>query len=226
MIKIICTFVLEFLMVYIMAKKDTYIAGQTLHNRVEYDQQGNRIITQQIIYEQREFVEGYTDVRLPKKHRFQNGGFITVFQDALFTILTKGGLGKVELQILLYVLSTAGIDGSIETNLDIISEVLGIKKPNVSKGLKGLVQRNIVIRKDGNRYDRTPLPMELSFNYDQINYNLAYNGKTANFRRKKEEHPAISLPGDQEGEWIDTKTGQSTIELDGYVIQESLPLEI
>lgn len=208
-----------------MAKKDTYIAGQTLHNRVEYDQQGNRIITQQIIYEQREFVEGYTDVRLPKKHRFQNGGFITVFQDALFTILTKGGLGKVELQILLYVLSTAGIDGSIETNLDIISEVLGIKKPNVSKGLKGLVQRNIVIRKDGNRYDRTPLPMELSFNYDQINYNLAYNGKTANFRRKKEEHPAISLPGDQEGEWIDTKTGQSTIELDGYVIQESLPLK-
>lgn len=125
----------------------------------------------------------------------------------------------------MYVLSTAGIDGSIETNLDIISEVLGIKKPNVSKGLKGLVQRNIVIRKDGNRYDRTPLPMELSFNYDQINYNLAYNGKTANFRRKKEEHPAISLPGDQEGEWIDTKTGQSTIELDGYVIQESLPLK-
>lgn len=207
-----------------MAKKDTYIAGQTLHNRVEYDQDGNRIITQKVIYEQREFVEGYTDVRLPKRHKFHNGGFITVFQDALFTILTQGKLGKVELQILLYVLSTAGIDGSIETNLDIMSEVLGVKKPNVSKALKGLVQRNIVIRKDGNRYDRSPLPMELSFNYDQINYNLAYNGKTANYRRKKEEHPAISLPGDQEGEWIDTRTGLSTIEQNGYVVQEQLPL--
>lgn len=210
--------------IWIMAKKDTYIAGQTLHNRVEFDEHGNQIITQRVIYEQREFVEGYTDVRLPKKHKFQNGGFITVFQDALFTILTQGGLGKAELQILLYVLSTAGIDGSIETNLDIISEVLGMKKPNVSKALKGLVQRNIVIRKDGNRYDRTPLPMELSFNYDQINYNLAYNGKTANFKRKKEEHPPLSLPGEQEGEWIDTRTGQSTIEMGGRVVQEALHL--
>ena len=74
-----------------MAKKrDTYIAGQTLQNKVEIDEFGNRTVTQKVIYEQREFVEGYTDVRLPIKHKFQNGGFITVFQEALLLWCSRG----------------------------------------------------------------------------------------------------------------------------------------
>ena len=162
-------------------KKQTYIAGQTIQNRVEIDSEGRQHVTQKVIYEQRELVDGYTDVRLPKRHRYNNGGFITLFQTALLTIVESGNLSKLEMTMLLWLLATAGVDGSVETNLDIISEALGQKKPNVSKALKGLVQRNIVLRKDGNRYDRTPLPMELSLNYDQINYRFAYNGKTSNF---------------------------------------------
>ena len=75
-----------------------------------------------------------------------------------------------------------------------------------SKALKGLVERNIVLRRDRSRYERTPLRMDLTFNYDQLNYNIAYNGKTANFKRKRFEHPALAVPGAQEGEWIDTVT--------------------
>lgn len=207
-------------------KKETYIAGQTLQNRVEIDEHGNRTITQRVIYEQKEFVEGYTDVRLPVKHKFQNGGFITVFQDAMTSIALYGKLSKNELNLLLLLIGTAGIDGSIRTNLDELGEALGLVKSQVSRALKGLVQRNIVLREDGNRYDRQPLSMSLSFNYDQLNYNLAYNGKTVNFKRKRVEHPAISVPGDQDGEWIDTRTGAVTIERNGKVVQQGLPLSI
>lgn len=203
--------------------KETYVAGQTLHNRVEIDEFGNRTMIRSVIYEQREIIDGYVDVRLPKKHKFNNGGFITVFQDAIATIAIYGKLTKNELNLLLFLIGTAGIDGSIRTNLDELGEALGLSKPQTSKALKGLVQRNIVLREDGNRYDRLPLPMSLTFNYDQLNYNLAYNGKTVNFKRKKIEHPAISIPGDQEGEWIDTSTGAVTIEKGGKMIQQELP---
>ena len=206
-------------------KKDTYVAGQTLHERIEVDEFGNQIRTQKVIYEQREFVDGYQDVRLPKKHKYNNGGFITVFQQALLTIVEQGKLSKTEMAMLLWLLGTTGIDGSVRTNLDEMSEILGVAKSLVSKSLKGLVQRNIVIREDGNRYDRQPLPMNLSFNYDQINYNLAYNGKTSTFKRKKTEHPALAIPGNQPGEWIDTQTGEYTVEQGGKLVQVSIPFE-
>ncbi len=192
-------------------KKQTYIAGQTIQNRVEIDSEGRQHVTQKVIYEQRELVDGYTDVRLPKRHRYNNGGFITLFQTALLTIVESGNLSKLEMTMLLWLLATAGVDGSVETNLDIISEALGQKKPNVSKALKGLVQRNIVLRKDGNRYDRTPLPMELSLNYDQINYRFAYNGKTANFSEKKISHPEIELQCG-ECEWVGIDTGEVEVD--------------
>lgn len=190
-----------------MAKKDTYIAGQTIHNRVEYDQNGNQVITSQIIYEQREFVEGYKDVKLPIRHKFGHGGFLTVFQEPLQAIVENGNLSKVEMQLFLWLMATLGVDGSIETNLDTISAALKQKKPNVSKALKGLVERNIVIRKDGRRYERSALPIELSWNYDQLNYGIVYNGKTALFKEKLRSHPAIELPcGDNK--WVNTDTGE------------------
>ena len=105
--------------------KNTYVAGQSLHNTVEVDQFGNKIITNQVIYETREYVDGYVDVRLPKKHKCNNGGFITVFQEALTTIAMCGKLTKNELNLLLLLIGTAGIDGSLRTNLDDLGEALG-----------------------------------------------------------------------------------------------------
>jgi hypothetical protein len=190
-----------------MAKKsETYVAGQTVENKVVIDKDGKPNVIQRVVYEKREVVEGYEDIRLPKKHRYNNGGFITIFQSALQAILQHGKLGKNEMLLLLWVIATAGVDGSVETNLDLLSAELGIKKPNVSSALKGLVQRNIIIRKDGNRYDRSPLPMELTFNYDQINYNLAYNGKTSQFSRHKANHPSLEVK-DIEGGWVPLPAG-------------------
>lgn len=198
------------------------VYSQSVEDESFINENGEEVIRKKIITEEIQKRDGWENVVLPERHKFSNGGFITVFQKGLLTILQYGKLSKIETNLLLYVLATAGIDGSIETNLDVISDMLGAKKPNVSNALKGLVQRNIIIRKDGNRYDRSPLPLTLKFNYDQVNYNLAYNGKTKLFGKKKAEHPALSVPGEEKNEWIDTQTGEVTKELNGC-IQNQLP---
>lgn len=139
-----------------------------------------------------EIIDDYVDVKLPKKHQLNNGGFITIFQKAMLNIAILSNLTKNEYQILLYLIGTAGVDNSVSLDLNIISDALNIKKPNVSSALGSLVSRNIVLRKNGYRYGNNPLPFELSLNYDQINYDLAYNGKVKEFKNVQFKHPQIS----------------------------------
>lgn len=195
-------------------KKDTYIAGQRIENKMVIDENGNPNLIQRVVYEQREVVEGYHDIRLPKKHKYNNGGFITVFQQAMKAIAIYGDLSKSEYQLLVWLLGSAGVDGSVDTSLDAISEDLNMSKSMISRAIKALVLRNIIIRRDGNRYDRQALPMELSLNsYDQINYNLAYNGKASQFGQKHNNHPAIEVKS-EEGGWVPITSGSDYKKLD------------
>ena len=156
-------------------------------------------------------MEGYVDMKLPQKFRFNNGGFITIFQKAMANIALFAKLSKEEYRILLYLIGTCGIDNSICIDLVQLGDNLGMKKPNVSRALKGLVERNIILRKDGYRYGKNPLPMELSLNYDQINYNIAYNGKIKTFKENLGKHPALT---DGNGNNLD-KESVNFIEVDG-----------
>lgn len=179
-----------------MAKK-TYTAKITDYpqQEIEYDRETGEVIkiTEKVTERSLEvpILEDYVDVKLPKKFRFNNGGFITVFQKAMANIALFGNLSKEEYKMLLYLIGTCGTANSVCIDLVQLSEVLGMKKSNVSRGLKGLVQRNIVIRKDGYRYGKTPLPFELHLNFNQINYDLAYNGKIKEFSKTKTEHPKL-----------------------------------
>lgn len=147
-----------------------------------------------------EIVEGYKTIVVKDKHKFNDKGqgFITVFQHTMRMISMHANLTKNELQLLLYLLGTTAIDNSVCIDLDILSKELKMDKGNVSKALKGLVTRNIVFRKDGYRYGSAPLPFELTLNYDQLNYNLGYNGKTKEHAKKSISHPAVlTKPEDQ-----------------------------
>lgn len=153
------------------------------------DEDTGEIFRQYVITEQ---VEGYTDVKLPNKARFNNGNFITVFQQSMYNIAKHADLTKGEMKLLIYLLGTAGMDNSICVDWRILSEELNEKRPNILKHLKGLTDRRIVIRKDGFRGGGVKyLPMELSVNYDQINYDLAYNGKVKEYKKHKPKHPEI-----------------------------------
>lgn len=152
-------------------------------------------VTMRVIEEVRtrtvEVMDNYVDVKLPKKHRFNNGSFITVFQEAMYKVATCGKLSKNEMQLLLYLIGTCGNQNSINTDLNTLSEELNIAKPNISKALAGLCERNIVIRNNGLRYGKSPLPLNLHLAFDQINYNLAYNGKIKQYGEDKGSHPKL-----------------------------------
>lgn len=139
-----------------------------------------------------EIVDDYVDLKLPKRHQLNNGDFITIFQKTMANIALFSKLSRGEYKLLLYLIGTAGIDNSVCVDLNLLAEQLGEKKSNVSNYVRGLVERNIILRKDGYRYGNEPLPFELSLNYDQINYDLAYNGKVKNFKNVQYKHPEIS----------------------------------
>lgn len=143
------------------------------------------------IYHKSEMIEGFQDVKLPKKSFFGNGDFVTIFQAALKEIVLSRTLNKNEMILLIYLIATTGKDNSVCLDLNIISEDLNIAKSNVSTALRTLVERNIIIRKDGYRYRVEPLPMQLSVNYDQFNYDLAYAGKVSQYKKVKHSHPEI-----------------------------------
>lgn len=198
-----------------MGKKQSYTAKLTDYPRQEVvvDKETGEIIKMTEVTRTIEvpILEDYIDVKIPKKFKFNNGGFVTIFQKAMLNIAMFGKLSKGEMQMLLYLIGTCGMGNSICIDLVKLSKDLGTSKGNVSHYLKGLVERNIVIRKDGYRYGKTPLPFELHLNFDQINYDLAYNGKTKEFRKKKTEHPQL-MQADGETPLLQAKQQHSTKE--------------
>ena len=143
------------------------------------------------VYQTQEEIEGFRSAKVPIKSYFNNGDFVTIFQEALKEIITKGELNKNELKLLIYLVATTGKDNQVSIDLNILTSDLKIKKPNVSTALAGLVERNIILRKDGYRYRKQALPMQLSVNYDQFNYDLAYAGKVSQYKKVKDNHPLI-----------------------------------
>lgn len=181
--------------------KNTYTAQYTHYPHYEevVDPETGEVtmrLTEEIERQTRtvEVIDGFVDLKLPKKAKFNNGPFITVFQKAMANIAMFGDFSKEEYKLLFYLMGTCGPKNSICTDLDKLAKELSMKKPNVSRGLKGLVERNIVVRRDGYRYGKTPLPFELHLDFDQINYNLTYNGRTTYFRTDKPNHPQLMQP--------------------------------
>ena len=174
-------------------RKTTY---KTRLVKERVDEETGEIIRQAV---ETEYVPGFVDVKLPKRKHLGNGDFITVFQNTMFRIATEAKLSKNEMQILLYLLGTAGFDNSIYIDLDILSGDLDIKKPNVSTALKGLLKRNIIIKRDGYRGgNQKTKPFELSINYDQLNYGITWKGDYNEHKKVKMNHPEIlSLPKEE-----------------------------
>ena len=174
-------------------RKTTY---KTRLVKERVDEETGEIIRQAV---ETEYVPGFVDVKLPKRKHLGNGDFITVFQNTMFRIATEAKLSKNEMQILFYLLGTAGFDNSIYIDLDILSGDLDIKKPNVSTALKGLLKRNIIIKRDGYRGgNQKTKPIELSINYDQLNYSITWKGDYNEHKKVKMNHPEIlSLPKEE-----------------------------
>jgi DNA-binding transcriptional regulator GbsR (MarR family) len=130
---------------------------------------------------------------LPKKHRFNNGNFITLFQEAMTEIAINGNLTKGELQLLFYLIGQANPFGAVNLTLNDLVEDLKENKGNLVRAIKGLVERKIILKKteNGARIKGKLNYYELSLSYDRLNYNLAWKGKVKDYKNVQEKDPEI-----------------------------------
>lgn len=103
---------------------------------------------------------------IPKRHYFEEN-HISMFQSALLEI-AKGDLSPNEKDVFMYLLAKAGMGNMVLISFKEAAEELGLKKPNFSRAIKGLVDRNIIIKGE-QKIGRTPSL--------RINYGVAWKGK-------------------------------------------------
>jgi DNA-binding MarR family transcriptional regulator len=179
-------------------KQDTY---QTkTQNETEIDQETGEIVARRTtrIIEQ---VDEYRDVKLPKKHKFDNGNFITLFQEAVLKFSMNENLSRTEMRVLFYLIGTAGIGGSINITNAYIAKDLNIKIPHISTSINSLVGKNIIIKKkdfglytSNDKGERTrEKVMNISLNFDRFNYNFAYNGRIKDYKQIQHKDPEILI---------------------------------
>lgn len=140
-----------------------------------------------------EQVDEYIDVKLPKKHRLNNGNFITLFQEGLNDIILNGNLSKGEMKLLLYLIANANAFGAINLTLSDLANDLKEHKSHLVTYIKGLVERKIILKKveNGARIKRKSNYYELSLSYDRLNYNLAWKGKIKNYKEVIYKDPNV-----------------------------------
>jgi len=173
-----------------MAKRSSYKTGLSV---IQVDEETGEMLKQTITTE---VIEGFRDVKLPERHKFKSGPFITLFQNSMKLIAQNGkkNFTKDELVILIFLLGTAGLGNSIVVDYPLLSEELNIQRTHCVTAIKSLILKGIIIKQKEYRADRnTPKEMQLSVNFDQLNYNLAYNGKIKDHSTLKFVHPDLEL---------------------------------
>lgn len=157
-----------------------------------YNEETGEITRQMVITET---IDGFDDVKLPKKHYLNNGNFLIIFQKAMAEISKNGkSFTRNEFHLLFYFLGSAGIGNSIYCDYPTLIEELGIQRTHCVTALNSLVKKGLVIKKStGSRFKNEAALMNVRINFDQLNYNFAYNGKIKDFKKVQYDHPPINL---------------------------------
>lgn len=79
------------------------------------------------------------------KPKYRSGGFFVAMQEG-FVYLAQLGLPQEQMRVLMYLFGNLDFENYIRVSQAEISEKLGMKKPNVSKAIKALVERGIIHR--------------------------------------------------------------------------------
>lgn len=171
-------------------EQKTYKSGS--QNDIIFDENSGEILhtrTTRVI----EQVDEYIDVKLPKKHKYNNGNFITLFQEAMTEIAISGNLSRGELKLLFYLIGSCNAFGSVNLTYNDLVTDLKETKGNLATCIKGLVERKIIMKKveNGAKMKGKVNYYELSLSYDRLNYNLAWKGKVKDYKEVQYKDPTI-----------------------------------
>jgi DNA-binding transcriptional regulator GbsR (MarR family) len=97
------------------------------------------------------------------------------------------------MQLLIYLIANANYQGSVNLTYKELETNLKLFKANISTAVKGLINRNIIIKStsNGNKYKKQPNFYDLSLNIDRLNYNLAWKGKNKDYKQVQGKDPEI-----------------------------------
>lgn len=103
----------------------------------------------------------------PKRHYFQTGHF-TMFQDVLEK-LAKMDLPQRDMQVLMFLMSKMDMENACLINQKAVAEELNMRTSNLSRSIKNLANKKIIIKGEG-KVGRTPTL--------RLNNTLLWKGKT------------------------------------------------
>jgi hypothetical protein len=127
-----------------------------------------------------EMIDGFIDVKLPAKSKFNNGNFITVFQKALTHITVNLALTKGALRLFLYLMSKTEITNEVKLPVHEIAETLKISSGNAYDFLNELKRHNIVI-------------WENKLKTLRLNYEIGYKGKVKDYKHFQHKDTPLLL---------------------------------
>jgi len=138
--------------------------------RRTYADENGRLVIEEIVSDEM--------IQVPKKHKLNNGNFITLFQNAMLNIVFNMNLSKGAYRLLIYLIGKTEINNEIKLTLYSISKEIGEKQPNIVRYFKELESFNIAIRNKERKTIR-------------LNYDLAYKGKIKEYNKLKFSDPEM-----------------------------------
>lgn len=111
----------------------------------------------------------YVNVLVPKKQKWTRGEYVMGLQNS-FLEIAKYGLGGEELNVLLLLIAKTDFENYVNITQEELAKELGIKRPNVARALKILVQKEIIKKmKKG------------TSNFYLFNPEIIYKGQSKNY---------------------------------------------
>ncbi|MEN9488542.1 MAG: hypothetical protein RL494_807 [Bacteroidota bacterium] len=138
-------------------------------------------------------------IEVPKKEKLtaDTNNWIVIFQKALEKITTESDLTKGAYRLLLFLIAKTGITQDVRISIQDIAAILKENKGNVYRAIQELEDINVLIR------DR-------QLKILRLNYELAYKGKFAEYKKLQYSDSAILIENKPELEIEFTPTPKLT----------------
>lgn len=174
-----------------MGKNITVGEGHTTGTKIDHRSGVKTEIENKV--EVRPVMDGYHNETVRDKYYFGRD-FVTMFSEDLLYLVTRGELKLNEWKVLIYLIATLDKENVTFTNLDEISNNLGMHRNNVCKYLNCLIRRKLIIQTKMQRRSRTGAQTLLfQVPLAQLNYNLCFNSQTKEYKKVRGDHPQITM---------------------------------
>lgn len=179
-----------------MGKRITVGEGHTESIKTDHRNGKQTVIQNEV--EVRPVMEGFHNETVRDRYSFGRE-FVTIFTEDLFDLVVDGNMSLREWKVFLLLCATMNTKNITVTNLETIATTLKLDKPAVSTTITKLKKRKLIVESKWIRSESGPGSRTRVFQLavaerglDQLNYNIAWNGQTKDYKKRRDDHPKIT----------------------------------